>query len=361
MAEDVLNAGEVHNGIAEPAAIHNCPGCERWLGDGDALVCPDCHTIVYSQHLNHLAAVAQQAEQANDLPRARGFWQDALRWLPPDVEQAERIRQHINAIDTHLMGQKDREARWKKRLGPLAPIALFLFKAKTALLVLFKLKFLLGFLGFFAFYWVLFSWKFALGFTLSLLVHEAGHYIVLRRRGYKPDLPVLIPFVGGYVRWFSGTVTREELASISLAGPLYGLFAALFCGALWFITRHPLFLVLANVGAWINLLNLLPVGGLDGSKAVYALSALQRFLLATVCFVFFGLTLSAAQGDLFAPVTQWIFAFVGAGMLWRCFTRDVPEKPHTGTMVYFSALIVLLGFTLLLTLAPVNSLHQNGF
>ncbi|MDE1163249.1 MAG: site-2 protease family protein [Acidobacteriaceae bacterium] len=360
MSDEFLNAEAAENGVTDPAAIHNCPGCEMWLGEGNVLACPECHTLVYGQHLAALAHLAQTAEQAGKLPDARQRWLEAERWLPGDAQQAERIREHIATIDAHLKKEQDRETKWKKRLGPFAPVALFLIKVKSWIFVLFKLKFLLGFLGFFAFYWVLFSWKFALGFTLSLVLHEFGHYIVLRRRGYKPELPVLIPFVGGYVRWFSGAISREELAAVSLAGPLYGLFAALFCVLLWWIFGHPLFLVLANVGAWINLFNLLPVAGLDGSKAVYALSRLQRGLIASVCFLFFGLTLNAAGGDLFAPVTQWMFAIVGAGMVWRCFTNDAPEKPHTGTMIYFSALVVLLGFTLLLTLGPVNELHGLG-
>ena len=59
----------------------------------------------------------------------------------------------------------------------------FLGKIKTFLFVLLKFKFILSFIGFFAIYWALFGWKFGLGFTLAILIHEMGHYVAAKRRG----------------------------------------------------------------------------------------------------------------------------------------------------------------------------------
>jgi Zn-dependent protease len=115
-----------------------------------------------------------------------------------------------------------------------------------------------------------------------------------------------------------------------------------------------LFLVLANVGAWINLFNLVPVLGLDGAQATYALGRVQRGLIALTCFIFFGLTLNSEMNSGYTGAhIQWVFLFVGLGMLWRCFTNDEPEKPHTGTMIYFLGLLLALGFMLLLTPVPM--------
>jgi Zn-dependent protease len=158
--------------------------------------------------------------------------------------------------------------------------------------------------------------------------------------------------MGAYVRWYHQGISRKDLASIALAGPFFGLGAALACYGLYFATHYALWLVLANTGAWINLLNLVPVLGLDGSQATYALSPAQRAMVAATCFVFFGLTVSLSHGDLFAPTTHWLFAIVGAGMVYRCFTADQPEEPSTTTMVYFLGLLLTLGFTLLLTPVP---------
>lgn len=320
--------------------IHNCPTCSHWLPDG-TLACPDCQTLTYGVHLSQIAHSAQQLEQEQKWAEARERWKSALVWLPEETQQAESVRQHIAQIDARIKAAEDTKAKWTKRLGPFAPIALFLIKIKSYVFLLFKLKFLLSFLAFFGVYWALFGWKFAAGFIACLFIHEMGHYVAVRRRGLKAELPVFLPMMGAYVRWYSQGVTLEDLASISLAGPLYGLFAAIGCYALFLVTHAAIFMVLVYVGAWINFLNLLPVLGLDGAQATYALSKLQRGLIAITCLVLFGLSIT--NGNLFGDSTLWIFLIVGLGMAWRCLTRDEPEKPSTRTFLYFQALVLILG------------------
>lgn len=325
---------------APPEVIHNCPTCSHWLPDG-TLACPDCQTLTYGVHLSQIAHSAQQLEQEQKWAEARERWKSALVWLPEETQQAESVRQHIAQIDARIKAAEDTKAKWTKRLGPFAPIALFLIKIKSYVFLLFKLKFLLSFLAFFGVYWALFGWKFAAGFIACLFIHEMGHYVAVRRRGLKAELPVFLPMMGAYVRWYSQGVTLEDLASISLAGPLYGLFAAIGCYALFLVTHAAIFMVLVYVGAWINFLNLLPVLGLDGAQATYALSKLQRGLIAITCLVLFGLSIT--NGNLFGDSTLWIFLIVGLGMAWRCLTRDEPEKPSTRTFLYFQALVLILG------------------
>jgi Zn-dependent protease len=227
-------------------------------------------------HLSQIAYSAQQLEQEQKWVEARDRWRSALAWLPEETQQAESVRQHIAEIDARLKAADDQKARWTKKLGPFAPFALFLLKIKSMLFLLLKLKFLLSFLAFFGIYWALFGWKFAVGFTACLFIHEMGHYVAVKRRGLKADLPVFLPMMGAYVRWYSQGVSLPDLASISLAGPMYGLMAALACYGIFLETHAPIFLVLVYVGAWINFLNLLPVLGLDGAQATFALSRLQR-------------------------------------------------------------------------------------
>ena len=339
---------------AEPVApltIHSCPSCSHWLTDG-TLSCPDCHTLTYGQHLGELAASAQQLEQEMKWAEARDRWRSALQWLPGDTRQAANIQEHIAAIDQRLHAQEDTKARWTKRLGPLAPAAFFLLKAKSFLFLAFKVKFLLGIFTFFGLYWALFGWKFAVGFTVTIFIHEMGHYLAVKRRGLKADLPMFFPGLGAYVRWYGMGVSREDIAEIALAGPLFGLLAGLVCWGLFWGTHAPVFLVLVNVTMWINLLNLIPVLGLDGAKATYALSRLQRAMVAITCVVFFALTSARDPWETANVNNHYIFLLIAAGMGWRCFTNDDPEEPHSGTLVYYLSLFLVLGLVLHLTPVP---------
>jgi Zn-dependent protease len=331
---------------APPEAIHNCPSCSHWLPEG-TLACPECQTLTYSQHLGRIAYEAQQLEQEQKWAEARDRWRSALQWLPAETAQAETLRTHIAQIDTRLQRVEDQKARWTRRLGPFAPIALFVLKFKTYLFLLLKMKFLLSLLGFFAIYWVIFGWKFAAGFTVGILVHEMGHYLAAKRRGLKVDLPMFVPGMGAYVRWYNTGVSREDLAGIALAGPLFGLTTALVFLAMWFAWHLQIFVVLAYVTAWLNVVNLIPVFIFDGAPATYALSRMQRWLVAATCVLFFGLTIT--DGNPFGPSTQWSFLVVGLAMVWRCFTNDEPEQGSTNTFLYFQGLLVVLGLVVLYT------------
>ncbi len=324
---------------AVPEPIYNCPQCSHYLQPG-TLACPDCGTIVYSGHLRGIALRATAEEGEKHWAAAREVWREALEWLPAGTKQAEAVEGKVAALDARLRAEDENKQKWTRRLGPLAPVLFFLAKIKTYLFLLFKLKFLLSFLGFFALYWVLFGWPFALGFTLSILVHEMGHYVAARRRGLKVDLPVFLPGLGAYVRWYSQGMSLEALSGIALAGPFFGLISALVFAGLAVWTQDPLFAALAHVAAWLNVFNLVPVLGLDGAQATYALDRTQRWLVLASSLIFFGW------------LREWTFLFVAVGMGWRLWKGDFAEKPSTKTMVQFVLLLFALGLLMYRFPAP---------
>jgi Zn-dependent protease len=321
---------ELAETISAPPPIYNCRVCSHYLPAG-TLACPECGALVYGPHVAKVADAAQTLEGESRWDEARATWSSALQWLPQGTTQAGAVLARVESIDARSKAADDKKARWTKRLGPLAPVLLLLAKVKGVLFLLFKLKFLFGFFAFFGLYWALFGWKFGLGFTLSILVHELGHYYAVRRRGLKADLPVFLPGLGAYVRWYAMGIPVEGLASIALAGPLFGLGVALVCLGLYRWTGGQVYLALAHTGAFINLLNLIPVLGLDGAQATYALSRLQRGLLLVSAVVLYGL------------MQQGVLLFLAAGMAWRMFTKDVPEKAGSRTMVFYLALLFALG------------------
>src|ERR1700761_2588726 len=283
-----------------PEPIHNCPECSLWLPPM-TLSCPECHTIVYASHLRGLGQLAMSQEREQAWPQARETWRQMLQWLPEGGEQSQKVAAHLATIEERIQAGEQRAATWKKRLGPLAPVAFFLLKAKTFLFALLKFKFLLSFVAFFGLYWALFGWKFGLGFAVSILIHELGHYVAARRRGLKAELPVFLPGLGAYVRWYSMGISLDTLSSIALAGPFAGLLAAATCAGIYFYTRVEVWSAMSHAGAWLNLINLVPVLGLDGAQATHALNRMQRGLILAAAILFF------------VSLHEGVFLFIAAG------------------------------------------------
>jgi Zn-dependent protease len=335
--------------VITPPAVTNCRDCHGDLPAG-ALACPQCSTLVYGRHVEQISEAAinlEESKQSSQLAEARELWLSALPWLPRGSRQAEWIRQRVRTLDNRINNAEPEAAtqsKWVKRLGPFAPLAVLLAKAKTVFLFLFKLKFLLSFAAFFGVYWALYGLWFGAGFAMSILIHELGHVVAVKRLGLNADLPVFLPGFGAYVRWQGFEISLAERAEIALAGPLAGFLAAIACMALYVATRKPVFAALAHTGAWLNLLNLIPVWMLDGGQAAYAVNRLQRGLLLVTCIVFFFLT------------RQPVFLLVAAGMIYRLFTRDVPAEATSRTMIFFMVLLFALGT--LLKIVPLQPFQR---
>ncbi len=125
-------------------------------------------------------------------------------------------------------------------------------------------------------YALLFGWRFGIGFVLLILVHELGHYVEARRQGLSPALPVFIPFLGAYVALRGQPFDPWRNALVSIAGPIAGGIAALACLLYGEATGSDLMLALAYAGFFLNLINLLPVGFLDGGHVLRAWRVLRH-------------------------------------------------------------------------------------
>jgi Zn-dependent protease len=324
-----------------PALTHinpeNCPGCGQPLAPS-ALACPACFALVHGSELNEMARQAQALEAAKRFPEAREVWNSSLALLPPDSKQAQWVKERLRALEVAHAAQPQPEAKprpaWARRLGPLAPIAVLLAKSKGLLLAIFKLKFLFSFFAFIWIYAILFGWRFGVGFAVSILIHELGHYIDIKRRGLPADMPVFLPGLGAYVRWRNLGVTKRQIAQISLAGPLAGWITAAACFLIYTQTHHLFWAALARTGCVINLLNLIPIWTLDGGQAANALGMVERAgLLAAVL----ALWLYTGEG---------MFFLIALGVCWRLYTKDKPQQSDWASWLYFVAVLAALGLTL---------------
>ena len=264
------------------------------------------------------------------LQAAREHWVAALNLLPPDSAQRRSVEREIQKIDSRLSPKK---IDWKTRLGPFGVLIAALVKYKTlALVLLTKAKFIFSILAFLGMYWAFYGWWFAVGLTGSVLLHEMGHYLMARRFGFTAELPMFLPGFGAFVKWQGAGVDVNVRAQISLAGPALGFISGLIAYGIFLSTGKVIWLALAQLAGWINLLNLIPVFIFDGASAMNALGRQGRLAVLGVSVV------------MFFMLHEFLFLFVAIATGYRLLKRDFPADPKQAIVYAFVALVIGNGF-----------------
>lgn len=320
------------------------------------LGCPACGRLVHAEQLKALAGAAEQAERSGDFTGALAAWRHALELLPPGTRQQQVIVSRIGTLaeksPTAAPAPTASAAGQKRRAGGLAGIGAFgllVWKFKfLAVLLLTKAKFLLlgltkasTFLSMFlslGVYWTAYGWKFALGLVVSIYIHEMGHVAALRRFGFRATAPMFIPGLGAVIRLQQHPVNAVENARIGLAGPIWGLAAALAAMGVSLLTQAPSWLAIARVGAWINLFNLIPFWQLDGGRGFSSLSRQQRWL-----------AVAAIAAAWFLTAESLLLLLLIAGGI-QALQSSAPDKPDRIGLVQY---VTLVGVLAALCMLPV--------
>ena len=325
-----------------------CSGCGTEVSPARRS-CPLCHGLIHADELRQLAREAEEAEAADRPADALTAWRRALELLPPDSGQAQVIAQRAEALSrraeaTGWKGASGETRSWAGawKGGGLAALGLLAWKLKAVLLfALTKAKFLflgltkMGTLGSMVLslgvYWTLFGWQLALGLILSIYVHEMGHVAALRRLGFPASAPTFIPGLGAFIRLKQRPVSAREDARVGLAGPLWGLAAALVAWGIYLAGGGPIWAAIARIGAWINLFNLLPFGPLDGGRAFGALSRGQR--LAIACWI----------GGVWAFTREGLLLLLLiAAAVWLFTARKAEEDGDRAALLQYGGLVAVL-------------------
>ena len=250
------------------------------------------------------------------------------------------------------------------------------------------------------------AWPFALAIVGVLGVHELGHYALSRYHGVQASLPYFIPVptyigsLGAVIRMEGQIPDRKALFDIGVAGPLAGLVATVVVtaiglqldplpvqqataerageeGAVLF-NHPPLLEFIADVtgtserlegdesvvhpvvfGGWVGmlvtLLNMLPVGQLDGGHILRAMvGAKQRLLSRLVPVGLFGLATYLLVFRGFDSVLIWAIWGVFALLLVRAGPADPIDESSLGwPRVVIGVLAFVLG-ALCFTPVPVE-------
>jgi Zn-dependent protease len=318
----------------------HCTRCGTELPD-DLLACPACGWLTHAAALKQLAADAGIAAQAGDLAAARSHWSDALRLLPPRSQQHAVIRERVAELTQRIdagSGAEQRSrppggARWWRRGAPGAATAavVLLSKLKFLLLGLTKASTFVSMFAFFGVYWSIYGWPLALGLVLSIYIHEMGHVSMLRSLGIDAGAPMFIPGVGAVVMLKQRVTDPLTDAKIGLAGPVWGLGAAVAAFIVSVVTGARIWLAIAQLTGFINLFNLIPVWQLDGSRGFHALARVERWIVVAVVAV----ALIATE--------QRLLLIVGAVAVWRALERDTGPG-DTRVLATFVILVVALAW-----------------
>lgn len=326
-----------------------CPRCGTEVAAA-LLACPSCGWLRFSDELKRLAAVAETHQRNGRFTEALVAWRTALDLLPATSKQYTTVAARIAELGRQGPTQTAQERPpWTKRGGILGVIALFLWKFKVVIaLVLTKGKLLL--LGFtkagtlvsmilsLGVYWQAFGWKWALGVVASIYVHEMGHVAMLRQYGIPATAPMFLPGIGAVIRSRFYPTDVVAQARVGLAGPMWGLGAALACYFIYLLSGLQAWGALAEVGAWFNLFNLTPLWQLDGAHGFRALTREQRWIAVAAIG---GAWLVSSKGIL---ILLLIFAVFAA------FSSSPAEKPDRRTLLEY---VVLIAALTALTMIPV--------
>ena len=296
------------------------------------LDCPACRRLTHQRRLEELAAEAERASASGRTEAALAAWREALTLLPPASRQYESISNSLSRLSQRIDrgGRAAQGSSWRVAAGTLGAAGVLAWKGKVVLLaVASKAKLLLAGLGnsgtvfsmllSLGVYWTAFGWWFALGLVVSLYVHEIGHVAALRRYGIPASAPMFVPGIGAFVRMKQYPADAREDARVGLAGPVWGLGAAVVSYAAFLATGAPILAAIARVGAWLNLFNLLPFWQLDGGRGFRVLSRSQRIAVVVAMLTAWWGT---GEGSLLLLAVVGGVQAVGTGQPsdgdWRC-------------------------------------------
>ena len=260
--------------------------------------------------------------------------------------------------------------------------------------------------------------QFAATILVILVAHELGHYVAARIHKVDASLPYFIPMpllspfgtMGAVIRMRGVIPTRRALLDIGASGPIAGLCFAIPL-YIWGASHSHLVPITAPgegsvqlgesilmkvldhlfapakpegmdlelspiaFGAWggmfVTMINLLPVGQLDGGHVAYALfgtkqdryaQLIHRSMLAFFFVVVFGHVARDLSGGLglyhlgrhLANSLFWLVWFQVLAILGALSSKSRADEPKPGTLTIRTRLVATIGLVVLASIARDN-------
>lgn len=142
-----------------------------------------------------------------------------------------------------------------------------------------------------------------------LVLHEMGHFLMMKRFGYQNVRMLFIPLMGAFVHGKKDVYKQRESILVILAGPLPGIALATVFLIVGKNTGQDWMLQTALISFVLNVMNLLPILPMDGGKLLNVLY-FQRMELFQVLFAFLSSLALIAAGFFFDTYLIMIFGFL---------------------------------------------------
>lgn len=201
----------------------------------------------------------------------------------------------------------------------------------------------------------------ALTLSLSLAVHEYSHALAMKLLKIPVKAVLFIPFLGAVAIGGGNRLwTKKEESIIALAGPIGGFLTLIPVYLLAYFTGNNLFFVAMYYITFINLLNLLPIGILDGGRVANSiLKSLYYKKLALVLWII----LTSASVALLVYMNFAQFILIIILLMWPSLIRDWKEY-REGISIYpllsKKQIALFLFIYLALAISPPTAFYLLG-
>jgi Zn-dependent protease len=128
----------------------------------------------------------------------------------------------------------------------------------------------------------------------ALIIHELGHFLLMKLFGYKDVSMVFVPMMGAFVNGKKKKYSQFQSLLVVAAGPFPGMIIGFLFLLIYAQNPNELYFLVAIIFLALNSINLLPLDPLDGGQ-------LFRFLMSK-------------QSDLFMLVFSFISSLILIGI-----------------------------------------------
>lgn len=118
--------------------------------------------------------------------------------------------------------------------------------------------------------------------VLLILIHEMGHVVAMKIKGFDTPTPIFIPFLGAAI-FAPKFKDRDTEAYVGYGGPFLGTIGTLLLFVAWFFipentAMSHIVIVACYLGTYLNLFNLLPISPLDGGRITQAVGPWFKYI-----------------------------------------------------------------------------------